>query len=199
MGLKRSRAKWLGAIAALLVSAGAAAQEPFMGQITAVGEIYCPRNFMEANGQLLPISNYSALFSLLGCEYGGDCRTSFALPDLRGRAMISEGQGPGLPYYRQGTIGGATQRTMTVAQLPSHRHSMMASTNPPSVNSPSGAGMPTYADATAEIYSDQSPGSAPLNSAVIGVTGGSQPFSITQPTLALRMCVAVVGVYPSRS
>ncbi|WP_291842487.1 tail fiber protein [Maricaulis sp.] len=199
MGLKRSRAKWLGAIGALLVSSGAIAQEPFIGQITAVGETFCPRNFMEASGQLLPISSNTALFSLIGCQYGGDCRTTFALPDLRGRAMISHGQGPGLPYYQQGATGGRTTHTMNVTEMPNHRHSMMASTDAPVTNSPSGAAMPTYTDPTSEIYSDQAPGSAPLNSLVIGPAGGSQPFSITQPTIALRMCVAVFGIYPSRS
>jgi microcystin-dependent protein len=200
MRMIHSRGAWLGLIGAVLLSGAVAAQEElYIGQIKTVGETFCPRGYQEADGSLLPVSSNTALFSLIGCQYGGDCRNTFAVPDLRGRTMISLGQGPGLPVYQQGQTGGTTTTTMTTATLPAHRHNMMASTNAPSVSSPGGAIMPTYQDAAAEIYSDQAPGSATLNALSVGNAGGSVPFSITQPTLVLRMCIATVGIYPPRN
>ncbi|MCR9266244.1 MAG: tail fiber protein [Alphaproteobacteria bacterium] len=187
-----------GAAALGLTAAASAQSDPFIGQIQAVGENFCPRNFMPAAGQTLPISSYSALFSLLGCSYGGDCRSTFALPDLRGHAMIGTGQGPGLPYYTRGQSGGAATVTLTSNQLPSHNHNMMASTAPPTASSPLENAMPTYQTTTSEIYSDQDPGSAQLHQNVLNHAGGNIPMNIVQPTATLTYCVAVYGIYPSR-
>lgn len=123
-----------GAIGALLVTAAllpfkvmACPSDPYLGSICAFGGNFAIRSFAYANGQLLPISQYSALFSLYGTTYGGDGRTTFALPDLRGRAPIHWGQGPGLSNYRLGQSGGAETHTLNVNQIPSHSHG--ASTN----------------------------------------------------------------------
>ncbi len=190
---------FLAGTAALCLSAAASAQsELFIGQIQPVAENFCPQGFMSASGQVLPISSYSALFSLLGCNYGGDCRSTFALPDLRGHAMIGTGQGPGLPFYAQGQTGGTTTVTLNSAQLPMHNHNMLASTAPPTANTPRENAMPTYQTTTSEIYSDQDPGSAQMHQNVLNSSGGNIPMNIVQPTATLTYCIAISGLYPSR-
>lgn len=183
---------------ALLTTAGAQAQEYYMAQIIGVGENFCPRGSMEAAGQLLAISTHSALFSLMGCQYGGDCRTTFGLPDLRGRSPIGEGHGPGLPLYEQGQMGGRTETTMLVSEMPSHSHALEASGNPPTEMSPSGHALPTYTDPSAEIYSTQPPTTAEMAN-IIGMTGGTQPFNVIQPTSTIRYCVVTEGLFPPRN
>ena len=191
---------FLAGTAALCLSAAAAAEtEPFIGQVIPVGENFCPQNYLPAAGQMLSIASNTALFSLVGCNYGGDCRSTFALPDLRGRAIIGTGQGPGLPDYQRGQHGGSTQVSLTPLELPNHHHSMMASTQAPQLNSPQNGAMPTYQYAAAEIYSDQNPGSAQMNPDVLGHTGASTPMSIVQPTATINYCIAVFGLYPSRN
>ena len=187
-----------GAAALGLTAAAAAESDPFIGQIQPVAENFCPQGFMYAAGQVLPISNYTALFSLLGCNYGGDCRTTFALPDLRGHAMIGTGQGPGLPLYTQGQTGGTTTVTLTTDELPVHNHNMRASTAPPTASSPLDNAMPTYQTTTSEIYSDQDPGSAQMHQNVLSSSGGNLPMNIIQPTATLTNCIAITGLYPSR-
>ena len=98
--------------------------EPFIGQIQPVGFNFPPRNWAHCNGQLLAISQNAALFSLLGTTYGGDGRTTFALPDLRGRICIHPGQGPGLSNYSWGERGGAETVNLSVAQIPTHNHAV---------------------------------------------------------------------------
>jgi microcystin-dependent protein len=121
------------AIAALLAAglstpAAAQATEPYIGEIMMTGYTFCPVNWAEADGRLLLIANYAALFSLYGTTYGGDGRTTFALPDLRGRAALDQGSASGQPSYVQGQKGGATDVTLTVTQMPSHSHLNMATT-----------------------------------------------------------------------
>lgn len=187
-------------IAALACGGTALADtNPFMGQIIAVGENFCPRGYLPAAGQLLPIQQYTALFSLLGCEYGGDCRTTFKLPDLQGRAMIHAGTGPGLPTFVQGRMGGANETTLTLGQMPRHSHDLMGSTNSGSSRSPDGRALPTYPNAAAEAYADEAPGTAALLSTAVAPVGSGRPIDITQPSIAINFCVATVGVFPPRS
>jgi len=110
--------------AALMVTGGAAAQaqEKYLGEIMLVGYNFCPGSTTEANGQLIAISQNSALFSLYGTTYGGDGQTTFALPDLRGRVPVQTGQGPGLSNYPLGAAGGTESRALSVAQMPAHAH-----------------------------------------------------------------------------
>ncbi len=103
------------------------ASEPFIGQITAVGFGFAPRGWATCDGQLLPISQYSAVFSLLGTTFGGDGRTSFGLPDLRGRSAVHVGSGPGLSNIRWGDRGGSETHTLTLAQMPPHSHAASTS------------------------------------------------------------------------
>ncbi|MCG6904004.1 MAG: tail fiber protein [Rhodobacter sp.] len=174
------------------------AQEPFVGQIILVGENFCPRAFASAEGQLLAVSQNDALFSLLGTMYGGDGRTTFGLPDLRGRAVITAGQGPGLSPYTQGSKGGRQFGTLTSANMPSHSHAgqLHGTTAAPGSASPAGAlvgGVPNFATLGSLDVT--------MNAASVstGATGGNQQLGLSQPFLGLRYCVALFGIYPSRS
>jgi microcystin-dependent protein len=167
--------------------------EPFLGEIKMFGGNFAPRGFAFCEGQLLQISQNSALFSLLGTIYGGDGRTTFGLPDLRGRSPIHFGQGPGLPDYRIGEKAGAPTTTLAVGNLPSHNHPLNVRDDDPSVGSPTGA----YS-ANAPIFSTESP-NAQMGPSAIGNTGGGTPFNNMQPFLAISFIIALVGVFPSRS
>lgn len=181
-------------------AAAMAETDPFIGEIRPVGMNWCPRNWAPLNGQLLAISSNEALFSLIGCTYGGDCRSSFALPEMRGRAMMSFGQGTGLPNYNIGQRGGSQFGTLTTQNLPSHNHLVRASTNDPERNTPSGSAIPTIPNVNNEIYSDQAPSSnATMRSGTVGNTGNGQDFDLYQPSLAVNYCMALFGTYPSRN
>lgn len=181
------------------VSAG---PDPMLGDIQIFAGNFCPRSWAEANGQLLPISQYTALFSLYGCTYGGDCRTTFALPDLRGRAIIGEGTGPGLPAKTWGQKGGAETVTIGIANYPSHNHRVGIQTQRTDADTPS-AKRNAFAP-TAEPNTYHS-GDAPdrkfmnLNSIVADPAGGGQPFGNMQPSLGIMHCVATQGTFPSRN
>ncbi len=186
-------------IAATLPAAPAAAQaNPQMGQIIWVGFNFCPRNFLPANGALLPIAQNTALFSLYGTIYGGDGRTTFGLPDLQGRAPVGQGNGPGLSSYRQGQKTGTETNTMTNATMPSHTHSnsVMGSTTAPESNTPNNAAL---ANGTHYTVLGAANADFNANSVTIANTGSSLPFNNMQPFLAQYPCVAVQGTYPSRS
>ncbi len=167
--------------------------EPFLGMITPFGFNFAPRGWAKCEGQLLPISANSALFSLLGTTYGGDGRTTFGLPDLRGRAAIGFGNGPGLSNYAIGQKGGAEHVTLNTTQIPSHNHSANVVAEEADNNKPSGNSL-----AASQIYRTQAP-DAVLNAATIGNTGGSQQHENRQPYLAINWCIALVGVFPSRN
>ncbi|WP_206169882.1 tail fiber protein [Sphingorhabdus sp. YGSMI21] len=188
--------------ATFIISPPAQAQsDPLLGQMMLFGGTFCPRGWGEAKGTLLPISQYSALFSLLGTMYGGDGRTTFGLPDLRGRAPISLGQGPGLPAYpQQGARGGSTQFSLTIATMPSHNHvgMMRASNLPGDTANPNDNSLATTGSAT--IYHTGAPAvNMDTGTVVISNTGGSVPVNKVSPYLVMRWCVAMQGVFPSRN
>lgn len=189
-----------------------AAADPLLGEIMWVGYNFCPRGWAEANGQLLAISSNSALFSLLGTMYGGDGRTTFALPDLRGRVSISAGRGSGLSDYRQGSRGGNETTTLTAAQLPSHNHAATGLTGNIVANQQAGdqsapANRVLADGQRAAIYSDLPAPSDQVDMHDSSVkitgntanTGGGQGVNIVQPYLTLKACIATSGVFPSRS
>src|SRR5437762_3949648 len=111
-------------------NASAQASDPFLGQIMCAGFNFAPRGWAELNGQLLPISQNTALFALLGTQYGGNGQTTFALPDMRGRVLIHAGQGPGLTLRDQGESAGTEQVTLNNAQLPAHTHTVTPQGSP---------------------------------------------------------------------
>lgn len=187
--------------AAVPQSAANAQAEPFLGQLTLMGFNFCPRGWAHANGQLLAISQNTALFSLLGTTYGGDGRTNFALPDLRGRVPISYGQGPGLSNYSQGQTGGQETVTLTVNQIPAHNH--IATVNVARVNantrSPVNANFARAAGATYEETTAPTGDTMNAGTVTIGNTGGSNPHENRMPYLAMNWCIALQGIFPSRN
>ena len=173
---------------------------PYLGDIITVGENFCPRGWLSAEGQILPIASYPALFSLLGTIYGGDGRSTFALPDLRGRTAMGQGLGPGLSNRQMGAASGAEAQYLGLAQLPSHSHAVNANNLDGDKPGPGGkllAAAPSGGTGSETIYSDQ-PATNQMSSEMISSTGQGQPFNVQDPYLAMRICIATVGIFPPR-
>lgn len=189
-------------LAAALMGAGlatapsASAQEPFVGELRLFGNNFCPRNWAMAQGQLLPIAQNTALFSLLGTTYGGDGRTTFALPNFEGRTPVGVGRGPGLSNYVWGQRTGADMRVLSITQMPSHSHTMRASNNV--IDTHDGAG-DLFGDFGGFLAYGSNTNGGQMNNATIANTGGGQSFSVQQPQIVMNWCIALAGVYPSRS
>lgn len=175
---------------------------PFIGEIKAFGFNFPPRNYMFASGQLLPIAQYTALFSILGTTYGGNGTTNFALPNLNGRVAVGNGQGPGLSPYDLGEVTGTETVTLLITEMPAHTHQMMGGTVS---NAPTQVTGTPQADA---MFGGSSPGKAYVANAanlvtmapqVIGFTGGSQPHNNIQPVLCINYCIAIQGIFPTRN
>ncbi len=185
-----------------LPSQAKADSSPFIGEIAAMGIWgFCPRGWASADGQILAISSNTALFSLLGTTYGGDGRTSFALPDLRGRTPVGAGHGPGLSNRTWGQRGGAEYTVLTESQMASHNHLVNANNEDGDKAGPGRkllAAAPPSGTGTETIYSDQ-PFNNQMSPQMIANTGGSLSFSTIDPTAVIRYCIALVGTYPSRS
>ncbi|MCC5943029.1 MAG: phage tail protein [Balneolaceae bacterium] len=169
--------------------------EPFLGQMMLFAGNFAPRGWALCDGQLLPISQNTALFSILGTTYGGDGMSTFALPDLRGRVPLHSGQGPGLTNRSLGQAFGSETNTITVNQMPPHSHTLRAATVPGSSNTPEGNVPAVNRDGILHYGStaDTNMGSGGMTS-----TGGGQPMDNIQPSLAINYCIALQGVFPSR-
>ncbi|MBN7816488.1 phage tail protein [Algoriphagus pacificus] len=180
--------------------------EPFLGQIMLVGFNFAPRGWAFCDGTILPISNNTALFSLLGTTYGGDGRTTFALPDLRGRVAVGIGNGPGLTPRVWGQKFGQENHTLTTQEIPSHNHNLNGNNANGTSNSPTGNVLAVNtvvpergADPVpANGFSSSAPNVA-MNSSSIGATGGSAPHVNIQPSIVLNYVIALQGVFPSRN
>ena len=170
--------------------------EPFIGEIRMFGFQFAPRGWATCDGQLLPISQNSALFSLLGTIYGGDGRTTFALPDLRGRSPLHQGSGPGLTPRQIGNRGGAEQETLSSNQMPSHNHGFNISSSFGNIDSGSGALISTPGSS---VFVNGSPANVTLAASTISNTGGSQPHNNMAPYLTINFCIALMGIFPSRN
>ena len=177
--------------------------EPFLSQIEAFPFNFAPKGWALCAGQLLPINQHQALFSLLGTTFGGDGRTNFALPDLRGRLANGFGQGPGLANYVLGQGGGEETHTLTAAETPPHSHLVNAVNNGTAGGIAAPGGAVTLGAAYANeagspavnIYSSAAP---TIAMGSLGPTGG-QPHENRMPFLALNYCIALQGVYPSQT
>lgn len=169
--------------------------EPYVGEIRMFAGNFAPRGWAFCDGQLLAVSQNDALFSLLGIIYGGDGRTTFGLPDLRGRIPIHAGSGPGLSERRLGAKGGAEKITLTVNQLPSHSHPLRGSTDIATDSNPEGR-VPAQTS-TFDLYQSGSPSSDLANSSVTQI-GGSRSHTNLMPFLCIHFIIALVGIYPSR-
>ncbi len=168
--------------------------EPFVGEIGVFAGNFAPRGWAFCNGQLLPVAQNTALFSLLGTMYGGDGRTTFGLPNLQGRLPMHPGNGPGLTTRRIGEVGGVGQTTLSETQLPTHTHSTPACRDFGNEKEPGGH-VPAKADDGERNYS-----STPnANLKPTGDTGGGQPHDNMQPYQCVSYIIALVGTYPSRS
>lgn len=176
--------------------------EPFIGMIILYGCNFNPRGWALCAGQILPISQNTALFSLLGVTYGGNGTTSFALPDLRGRAPISQGQGPGLSNYLIGQTLGSENISLLTAQLPQHNHGFKVANSSASVSMPTNnASIANFTDINADrgqLYNSLVPSTA-LNSTSVGATGGNLPHNNMQPYLVMNFCIATQGIFPARN
>ncbi|HEX2085006.1 MAG TPA: tail fiber protein [Solirubrobacteraceae bacterium] len=163
--------------------------QPYVGEIRMFAGNYAPAGWMFCEGQLLPISENETLFQLIGTTYGGDGQETFALPDLRGRIPMHQGNG-----FILAETGGVEEVTLTIQQIPSHTHPLLASTSAGSANSPAGnvlAGSPTI-----DMYRETSP-SVALAPTTVGPTGGSQPHTNFQPYLCVNFILSLFGIFPS--
>ncbi len=203
----------VGAISVATLENARGGAEPFVGEIETVGFNFAPVNWALCQGQLLPISQYTALFSLLGTTYGGDGRTTFALPDLRGRVAVGQGNG-----FIMGQQGGSASVTLSIANMPPHNHTasttvtVQGTAGTPAVTSEGTTDTPAANTVLAKMnrslqYSTAAPTVSmtptPINATAaatttVGTVGGGQPFSILQPYQVVNYIIALNGIYPSR-
>ena len=169
--------------------------EPFLGQISIFSFNFPPKGWAMCNGQLLPINQNQALFSLLGTQFGGNGISTFALPDLRGNVPMSMGNGSGLSPRVIGQVAGEQAVTLTIGQMPSHSHVPNYTTT---ANAMSPVGNLWAPDPNGNVTFDNS-GTETLAANAIGNAGGSQPHDNMAPYLALNFCIALQGIFPSRN
>jgi len=184
-------------VATLSFSYNLSAQEPFLGEIKMFAGTFAPNGWAKCEGQILSISQNSALFSLLGTTYGGDGQTTFALPDLRGRAPIHSGQGPGLSGYSLGQQGGTESTTLTVNNLPAHNHTINGIVEDGNSASPTG-NFPAGTKLLDPEYSNSGT-VTPMNASMVGNTGNSNPINNMQPYLTVTYIIALEGIYPTQN
>jgi microcystin-dependent protein len=172
--------------------------EPYIGEIRLIAFTFVPRNWAACDGQLLSISQNTALFSLLGTTYGGNGQTNFALPDLRGRLIVSAGQGPGLSDIIEGEAAGVESIALSVAQMPAHNHNLFASGVNASTNDPTAGGFakPFISQRFQNLYQDTTNGQA--HAQMIAAAGSGSPHENRAPFLTMMYIIALVGIFPSR-
>ena len=178
----------------------AKASDPFLGTIQAFGFNYAPKGWALCDGQLLSISENQALFALLGNFYGGDGRTTFGLPDLRGRVAIGQGRGPGLTNRVIGQLGGAEAARLSVNQMPTHNHVATVKGTPNVGDRQDPTGSAWAAAARETIYKVEAPSvDMHAGNVVIANSGGSQGFQIMQPFQVINYSCALEGIFPPRN
>jgi microcystin-dependent protein len=171
--------------------------EPFIGQIITTGFNFAPTGYALCNGQILSIAQNTALFSLLGTQFGGNGQTTFGLPDLRGRVPVHQGQGSGLSSRSMGEMSGEENHTLISTEMPTHNHTMAATNVSGGLTTPNGNFLAASSDANVATFRPTSDGSA-LNPQTIGLAGGSQPHNNMQPYLVISFSIALEGIFPSR-
>lgn len=167
--------------------------DPFVAEIRIFGFNFAPTGWAQCNGQLLPLSQNTALFSLLGTTYGGDGKSTFALPDMQGNSPLHPGQGQGLSLYDLGQGGGTEAVTLLLSEIPFHSHTFAQSTRPADNLNPGGFALGTGNNAYA------APGAlAQMAPQALAIAGGSLPHNNMMPFLTLNFCIAMQGVFPPR-
>ncbi len=169
--------------------------EPFLAEVRIVGFNFAPRGWAFCDGQILPINQNQSLYSLLGTTYGGDGRTSFALPDLRGRTPIHVGSSNGSTHLL-GQKGGEETHTLNAAEMPQHKHSVQGSSTDGDTSTAVGN---VLAREVGSVYDQSGTTLIDLTSAFIGANGGGQAHDNMQPYLVLNFCIALQGLFPSRN
>jgi microcystin-dependent protein len=174
--------------------------DPFVAEIRIFGFNFAPTGWAQCNGQILPISQNTALFSLLGTTYGGNGQSTFALPDMQGNACLHPGQGPGLSLYDLGQQGGSETITLLDSEMPIHNHTLLANPNPgdnlipsPTTSLASSTGGSLYVTAASN------PPLTQMAFQALTPAGGSLPHNNMQPYLVLNYCIALQGVFPPRT
>ncbi|RBP48755.1 phage tail protein [Arenicella xantha] len=170
--------------------------EPFLAEVRIVGFNFAPRGWAFCDGQILPINQNQSLYSLLGTTYGGDGRTSFALPDLRGRAPMHVGSSDGGEEHPEGQKSGEETHTLSAAEMPQHTHAQKASATNADTSTPTGH---LLAREVSNPYSAATTSKEPFAAGTIANTGGGQAHNNMQPYLALNFCIALRGLFPSRN
>lgn len=169
--------------------------EPFLGEIRPTGFNFAPRGWALCNGQLLPISRNTALFSLLGTYYGGDGKVTFALPNLQSRIPLHQGQGPGLTPRTIGEVAGEEAHTLINAEMPMHNHQVNANNEGSSTGRPGGA-VPSVAGSNIDAAAGDG---TTMNPQMITLAGGNQPHDNMEPYLVINYIIALEGIFPSRN
>jgi microcystin-dependent protein len=173
--------------------------DPFVAEIRIFPFNFAPKGWAFCNGQLLPLSQNTALFSLLGTTYGGDGKSNFALPNIQGSAVMHPGQGPGLSLHDLGETGGSETVTLLESEIPAHTHGLGAHTqDPATLNAPNPARSLARSNGGFAYMSNVSSNTVQMSPSVVAPAGGDQPHNNMQPYLTLNFCIALQGVFPPR-
>ncbi len=171
--------------------------EPFLGEISIFAGNFAPRGWAFCDGQIMSLSQNTALFSLLGTTYGGNGQTTFALPDLRGRVPVGVGSGPGLSPIDLGQNGGTENINVLTSQIPAHTHTLNAVSKNGTTNIPTNAFMAATGTYDKDYTTSSTP-STDMNSVALKTTGGSQALNLLQPYTTLSFIIAIQGIFPPR-
>jgi microcystin-dependent protein len=172
--------------------------DPYLGEIRIFAFNFAPQGWQVCDGSLLQVTKYSQLFGILGTTYGGNGTANFAVPNLRDSAPVHFGKGPNLSERHMGEIGGVTDVTLTMPQMPSHNHVMQADPNPGNVDKPS-TEVSLARSGGGNAYLTASNNPQPMSSAATNALGGGQSHTNQMPSLVLNFCIALDGTYPGRN
>jgi len=172
--------------------------DPFVAEIRIFPFNFSPRGWAWCDGQLMPLSQNTALFSLLGTTYGGNGKSNFALPDLQGRAPMHPGQGPGLSLHDLGETGGSETVTLLESEIPAHSHALRASSDDGDLKAPANTRV-LGRSTNGFLYQSSASGLQSMSDQALAPAGGDQPHNNLQPYLTFYFCIALQGVFPPRT